>query len=226
MSIIREQKYSSPYEVGRAAVIRSLIPSGNGNPALDLGCGSGFYSRTLSEKGWLVTAADLEEENVAAARRFAHEGMVGDAFTILDRLRAHDFCLALALELVEHISQGELLLRRLHEVLGNGGRLIISTPNRISPEGFWGYYWGEKFRHWGKWNAWDDTHVKIYSSFGFLRLLRRNGWTVERVVGYWYRGKLPLGIDWSLPFAFSARFPFNRFGFNVIVCCRRAYLGE
>jgi 2-polyprenyl-3-methyl-5-hydroxy-6-metoxy-1,4-benzoquinol methylase len=219
--IVPDERYRSSYEQNRASIIRTLIPLGHGRHALDLGCGPGFYSRILAEKGWVVTSVDLEETNIAAAARFAHRTIAGDVLAVLPALPDNTFDLVLALELIEHMPQGARLPQEVLRVVRPEGLLIISTPNRLSPEGLGGYYWGEKIRGWGKWNAWNDTHVKIYTSFEFLGLLERFGWTIQKVVGYWYYGLLPLGVWWTLPVSSTPRFPLNRFGFNTIAVCSR-----
>lgn len=217
--IVSEEKYRTTYEQNRAAIIRALIPPGHGRPALDLGCGSGFYTRMLVEKGWRPTVVDLEDANIAAAARFAHRTITGDVLAVLPTLGDNSFDLVLALEVIEHIPQGGSLPQEIRRVVRPGGVLIISTPNRLSPEGLGGYYWGEKIRGWGRWTAWNDTHVKIYTSFELLRLLEHSGWNIERVVGYWYHGQLPLGVQWALPIQSTSRFPLNRFGFITIAVC-------
>src|SRR5512146_1686748 len=101
MPIVLEEKYEkSQYERGRVDLIRNLIPQGPGK-ALDLGCGSGFFSRMLKERGWTVTAVDMELSNVENATRFADTAVVGDVISSLPNLRGMDF--ALALEIIEHL---------------------------------------------------------------------------------------------------------------------------
>lgn len=220
--IVSDEKYLSPYEVGRTSVIRSLLPHrGESRCALDLACGSGFFTKLLAEQGWEVTAIDVEKENVAAARRFTDRAMVGEAPSVLRELRDNSFDLILTLELIEHMADADakLTLKELNRLTKRDGRLIASTPNRLSLEGLGGYYWGERIRRWARWTAWDSTHVKIYTSFEFLRLLKKTGWAVEKSLGYWFVGRLPLGIRVSLPFASASWIPFNRFGFNTIVLC-------
>jgi 2-polyprenyl-3-methyl-5-hydroxy-6-metoxy-1,4-benzoquinol methylase len=214
---------SSVFELGRVKLISALIPTGEQGMALDLGCGSGYFSRILSERNWSVMAIDTDPENVERAREFAKEADLADAISGLSRLPEGRFGLALALEIIEHMprSHGERLLREVLRVLEPGGRLLLSTPNRCSPEGLGGYYWGEKIRGWGRWNAWDDTHVEIYSARGILRLVRTCGFIVERVTGYWYEGNLPLIGRWRLPLRQSGMFPMNRLGFNTVLECRK-----
>lgn len=219
------EKYGrSPYEIKRADIIRRLIPSGDGGRALDVGCGPGFFSRELAARGWSATAIDTDPSNLELAQPFVKETRCGDALTVLPQLLAGSFKLALALEIIEHMpeTRGKTLLAELARILEKHGRLIISTPNKHSPEGLGDYYWGEKIRRQERWDAWDPTHVKIYSALELLRLLRSSGFVIERVTGYHYRGRLPLLGRWQLPVVATCHAPLNRLGFNVIVECRLA----
>ena len=225
---VGSSKYeSNEYEIGRSRLIGRLLPASGGGRALDLGCGTGYFSRMLQQRGWEVEAVDLDRENLERAKEFSVRTYHGDALRIVEGLPDATYHLVCAFEILEHVTRpgGESLLRQILRVLKSGGRLMISTPNRMSPEGLGGYYWGEKIRGWGRWNAWDATHVHIYSSWELLRLLRRTGFCIDRTFGFWFRGRLPLGVHWSLPWIESKRFPRNRFGFNVLVCCHRRAAG-
>lgn len=218
-----ETKYAVPYEVQRVALLESLIPTGNGANAIDLGCGPGHFSRVLTTRGWRTTAVDTDSSNIALAGAHAAETRLGDALSVLATLPAAHFELAIAFEIIEHmpLALGTELVTEIARVLKPGGRLLISTPNRHSPEGLGGYYWGEKLRKRGRWTAWDKTHVHIYSSREILQLLAASGLTVMGTTGYHYEGHLPVIGKWKLPLQQSRRFPLNRFGFNVVVECRR-----
>lgn len=211
MPIVLEKKYeNSQYERGRVDLIRDLIPRGPGN-AVDLGCGSGFFSRMLKDRGWMVTAVDMEVSNVENAKRFAESGIVGDVTSSLRNLKNMDF--ALALEIIEHLDDPEAFLAAARSACH--GRLLLSTPNRMSPEGWVGLYWGERLRNWGTWNAWDPTHTRIFTASEMISMLRKTGWKPKEIVGYWYKADKYI----SLPLKRSSRFPLNRIGFNTIVLC-------
>lgn len=212
-SAVHDEKYLRPYERDRLQIIRRLIPSTASGSALDLGCGSGWISRMLRAAGWSVTAVDLFPENVERARRFAEQALCADALSALRAMPAQSFQCCVVLELIEHLeaeADRTALLAELRRVAASGATLILSTPNRLSPEGLYGYYYAEKLRG-VRWTAWDPTHHRIYTSFELLRILRRSGWHPDSVIGYYYGGRL------SLPLTSSARFPLNRFGFNTIV---------
>ena len=213
-------RYQTSYEIGRAAVVRRLIPAGRGGSALDIGCGPGYYTRMLSEKGWRTTAIDTDPQNIESARSHADETRVGDAAGLLASLPESGFELALALEIIEHMpkAHGGELLKNIARTLKPDGLLLLSTPNRFSIEGLSGS-WGEKMAGWKKWDAWDQTHVHIYSSHEILTLLKLSGFFIRRVIGVHYKGHFPLIGSWGLPLNASGTFPLNRLGFNIIVEC-------
>ncbi len=221
---IAPARYESPYEVARSAVLAGLIPPGDGRAALDLGCGPGHYCRRLTERGWRATAVDTDPDNLAYAAEHAAATHLGDALEVLPSLPAEQYELVLALELIEHLprDRGEALVGGIRRVLKPGGALLLSTPNRWSLEGLGGYLWGEKLRGWGKWMAWDPTHVHVYSSGEILRLVKAAGFAVENVAGLNYAGPLPLVGTVGPALASSARWPMNRLGFDTIVECRKA----
>ncbi len=218
-------KYEGAYESGRVEILSALIPGRGGEQfAVDVGCGPGFYSKLLAARGFATTSIDTDAANLASAGRFAAETLQGDAVEVLARLPSAKYHFALALEIIEHMpkSRGEILLERLHRLLAPGGKLLLSTPNRLSPEGLAGYYWNEKIRRKAVWKAWDPTHVHIYTSFEIIRLLRSKGFEVERATGYDYHLPLPRLGRVKLLLSRSSTFPLNRVGFNLILECVKA----
>ena len=214
-------KYEGAYEVGRVEILSALIPSGQSRSAVDVGCGPGFYTKLLAARGFATTSIDTDTANLASAGRLAAETFQGDAVEVLAKLPAAKYDFALALEIIEHMprSRGETLLERLHRLLAPGGRLLLSTPNRLSPERLAGYYWTERIRRKAVWRAWDPTHVHIYTSFEIIRLLRSKGFEIERATGYDYHLPLPRLGRVKLGVSRSSAFPLNRFGFNLILEC-------
>jgi len=187
-------KYNSPYELIRTEIIQNMIVPCQQRKAIDIGCGPGFFSKLLKNNGWQVTAIDTDQENIKNTSEYATETYQGDAIVILSELSESQYDLAFALEIIEHmpLAFGVSLLEGTYKVLKPGGELLISTPNKHSPEGLAGCYWKEKIRGKRKWDAWDSTHVYIYSSWEILKLLKRIGFKIDLVTGYHYKVFFPM----------------------------------
>jgi len=70
----QERNYSACFELGRAE-----LPEPRGKKALDIGCGTGAFTRALEREGWEVRGVDVA---AAMARQGARRGLscaVGDA---------------------------------------------------------------------------------------------------------------------------------------------------
>lgn len=70
------------YEPDRIKIIEELIPDGLRKKAIDVGCGSGYFSEVLSTRGWSVMAVDTDPKSVENARRFVSEATIGDAISV------------------------------------------------------------------------------------------------------------------------------------------------
>jgi 2-polyprenyl-3-methyl-5-hydroxy-6-metoxy-1,4-benzoquinol methylase len=217
------ERYRSPFVAGRARQIEAILPGGRNRNALELGCGPGYFTRMLRDRHWKPTSVDVEPRHLEHATEAAETTLLGDAIAVIESLREGAFGLVLALEIIEHMPReaGEQLLAHAFRVLEPGGLLVLSTPNRWSLEGLNGYYIEELLRRRERWQAWDPTHQYIYSSREMLALVRRSGFSIDAVRGYWYATELPRIGRVRLPFEASAHFPLNRLGFSLSVRARK-----
>lgn len=209
----------SAFEVGRSKVIKAIIeryrPEGQ---ALDLGSGPGWFTRVLIENGWDVTDVDGEPSHEQQLKRLNANVLIGDVREILAGMEPGQFNMILALEIVEHmdVASAKALLKNIKRLLKPDGVLLVSTPNRISPIGFKDYYIRELLLRGEPWTAWHPNHIHVYSSWELKRVLKQCGYAIEKLTGYWF----DFTSLFKVPFSSSSVFPFNHFGFNVILECR------
>lgn len=118
-----ERAYADCHEVALGLVGGTLR-----GRALDLGAGQGRLSQALAERGFEVTAADINEDQFRAR---------GVRFLKLNLNRslplpAESFDLVMAVEVLEHLEAPRSFVREIYRVLTPGGLAIVSTPNITS----------------------------------------------------------------------------------------------
>jgi 2-polyprenyl-6-hydroxyphenyl methylase / 3-demethylubiquinone-9 3-methyltransferase len=106
-----------------------------GARALDVGCGGGLLSESLSRKGARVTGIDLAPGMVEVARlHAAEEGLEVDyrvaAAEELAAGQAQSFDVITCMEMLEHVPQPAQMLTTLAALVRPGGSVFVSTLNR------------------------------------------------------------------------------------------------
>jgi 2-polyprenyl-6-hydroxyphenyl methylase / 3-demethylubiquinone-9 3-methyltransferase len=101
---------------------------------LDIGCGGGILSEPLARLGAAVVGADPSQANIAAAQLHADDAGVSVDYraTTAEALadEGERFDLVLAMEVVEHVADLDLFIRRCTEMVRPGGLMITATLNR------------------------------------------------------------------------------------------------
>jgi 2-polyprenyl-6-hydroxyphenyl methylase/3-demethylubiquinone-9 3-methyltransferase len=101
---------------------------------LDIGCGGGILCEPLARLGAAMVGVDPAPANIAAARLHASESAIAvdyRAATVETLADAGErFDLVLAMEVVEHVANVGLFMRRCAEMVKPGGLMIAATLNR------------------------------------------------------------------------------------------------
>lgn len=136
----------------------------------EIGCGTGFFLRGLSEvKPELKLAGtDIYPQALAYARkRLPRAALIaGDARSLPLRRRFDVVC---ALDVLEHISEDESALREMGSALLPGGGFLLTVPH-----------------HPGLWSSSDVKfgHVRRYARGGVRRLFRAAGFEVLMMTAF------------------------------------------
>jgi len=101
---------------------------------LDIGCGGGILSEPLARLGAEVVGADPSSSNIEAAKLHAERGglTIDYRVTAAEALAdsAERFDVVLAMEVVEHVADVGLFVRRCAEMVKPGGLMVAATLNR------------------------------------------------------------------------------------------------
>jgi 2-polyprenyl-3-methyl-5-hydroxy-6-metoxy-1,4-benzoquinol methylase len=107
-------------------------------PVLDVGCGMGGTAIKLAEALSLsVTGIDISESYIATAREAAADANAPVRFhradVLRDELPAGPYGLIVMHDVVEHLPQPEIALKRLLPLSEDGGLLYVSFPPWLGP---------------------------------------------------------------------------------------------
>ena len=104
----------------------------SGKSFLDVGCGLGYFSQRLAERGADVLACDLGPSLVEETRRrVGCRAVVADALRLVDHFGEQCFDGLVSSECIEHTPDPAQALRQMVRVVKRGGLLSISTPNVV-----------------------------------------------------------------------------------------------
>jgi 2-polyprenyl-6-hydroxyphenyl methylase / 3-demethylubiquinone-9 3-methyltransferase len=101
---------------------------------LDIGCGGGILSEPLARLGADVVGADASASNIEVAKVHAADGGVTVDYRATTAEALADagerFDIVLAMEVVEHVADVDLFVKRCAEMVKPGGLLAAATINR------------------------------------------------------------------------------------------------
>jgi 2-polyprenyl-3-methyl-5-hydroxy-6-metoxy-1,4-benzoquinol methylase len=141
--------------------------------ALDIGCGSGYWTSELQRKGWTVEAIDPSESAVNLAKKQIKEAKfyIGTLETVDLPPAFYDF--ALMWHSLEHLHNPKAALKRVHDLLRPAGRLKLAVPNICS--------WEAKLfgRYWHALDA--PRHLFLFSPITLRLMLEAAGFRVIRM---------------------------------------------
>jgi 2-polyprenyl-6-hydroxyphenyl methylase/3-demethylubiquinone-9 3-methyltransferase len=100
---------------------------------LDIGCGAGLLCEPLARLGAQVIGIDPSASNVAAAKLHSERGHLAIDYrcTTVEEIDPRErFDIVLAMEVVEHVTDVGVFLKRCASMLKPGGMMVVSTLNR------------------------------------------------------------------------------------------------
>ena len=137
---------------------------------LEIGCGSGVLLGLALERGWHAAAIEMSPE-LADLARSANPGADVVCGDVTDHTVGRaDYDAVVALDVLEHVLEPEVLVRNCGAQLRRGGLLLLQTPNTA----------GLRHRLQGAdWEMRDPTqHVNLFSPQGLRGLLERSGFAI------------------------------------------------
>lgn len=152
------------------AAYLSLLPHCRGKSVLEAGCGEGYGADLMAEQARSVIALDYDELTCRhVARKYPRVRVLRGNLVTLP-FPGDSLDVVANLQVIEHLWEQERFLAECHRVLKPGGRLLITTPNRVtfSP---------------GRDTPLNPFHTRELSGAELTQLLVDAGFTVEFMGG-------------------------------------------
>ena len=123
--------FNAPRYLLRRYCVRKLLGDRGSGAVLDIGCGAGDLSYTLSRAGFRVTGIDFSDAAIEACKlRFA-DAVADDrlSFRKDDLYNVNEkFDVIVMMEVLEHIEDDLSAMQAVHRLLAPGGTVLLSVP--------------------------------------------------------------------------------------------------
>ena len=117
---------------------------------LDLGCGLGEFVELVREWGWRVEGVDNSPHGVEACRARDIDTTLADVSEFLATRRGEAPAAISAIQLIEHLPRDGWieLFERTHDVLADGGAMLVETINGLNAEALTAYFLADVTHTW------------------------------------------------------------------------------
>jgi 2-polyprenyl-3-methyl-5-hydroxy-6-metoxy-1,4-benzoquinol methylase len=145
---------------------------------LDVGCGNGAHLVQAARRCRTIVGMDYDVAHLVTGRRMAREAGVVNATLLAQDVTApfpfaaETFDAVLFLDVIEHVHPRIEVLTEIRRVLKDGGRLLVSAPNRDTR-------WRRTLRAAGLFAYSDPDHKIEYTRDEFVAELRRGGFELD-----------------------------------------------
>ncbi len=205
----------------------SFLPKKRGKTirVLDAGAGSGSLSLMLKEKGFTVSACDINPKQYAVSGIQCKKANLNEKIPY----RSGTFDYVMSLEMIEHLEDPWTFLREARRVLKPKGQLILSTPNvtHISSRVFY-LLFGRFIPFWSRRYMEFNWHIQPIFFWTLSFMLDHIGYVTKRTT--YNEGKLfPLfkmffkngRLYFGSPISISYLPKNDLFGENIIVVAEK-----
>ncbi|MFA6525247.1 MAG: class I SAM-dependent methyltransferase [Patescibacteria group bacterium] len=143
----------------------------NKGKILDIGCAVGYFLEVAKENGWEIYGVELSE----FARNSARNKLGAEIYPTLEEspFPNNHFNAITAFEIIEHMQDPNIFVKKINSLLLPGGILGISTPNLAN---------GKTFKNFTDWNCLTPPeHLFFFDKQTITNILEKNGFKVLEI---------------------------------------------
>tara|TARA_B100001093_G_C26564241_1_gene900082 strand:+ start:36 stop:740 length:705 start_codon:yes stop_codon:yes gene_type:complete len=163
---------------------------------LDLGCGGGLVSESLSRLGANVTGIDFVKNNIEIAKQHSYKKKlkINYKYANIETLKIKNkYDVIIMYEILEHLNDWETFLLNISKNLKNKGILVISTINRNILSKFAAIYLAENVLKWIPKGT--HTYRKFIKPQEITNCLESENFLIKNLSGLVFN---PIDMNWKI----------------------------
>ena len=225
---------NSPFDTYRNTVMSKILSCKSSGKVLEIGSNTGIMTKLYEANFTRIVLCDCDFFCLKGAKLNHGDNSQKIKFVCADAgdlpFKDAYFDIVIILEVIEHLHKDRhiQLLEEVLRVCRSGASVFISTPNNFSLPSMEGKLMELLIRGF-KWNAWDDTHQYIYSSWDFIRFLKCFNVKIAYFLGFYFLPgsllvRMPVFVQkilgyfsYLISYLFGRYFPLCYVGFTTIV---------
>ncbi len=162
---------------------------------LDIGCGGGLLSEPMSRLGANVTGIDASKKNIKIAKTHLKKSKLKINYVCAspENFKTKEkFDVILNMEIIEHVEDVELFIKKSSEFLKKGGIMFVATLNKTLKSYMFAIIGAEYILRWlpigtHEWEKFIEPHKLIeYGKINSLKLNKINGMKFNPLKNKWY----------------------------------------
>lgn len=175
------EKTNKYYSYSRPEMVK-FIPT-NAKNILDIGCGEGLFVASLNKKNNIESwGVEINQEVAEIAKNNLDKVLVGDALQVLDSIPDNYFDCIVFNDVLEHMENPYIILKKIKMKLNSGGVVISSIPNvrhvRVLRDLLFKKQW--KYEESG---ILDKTHLRFFTKKSIIDMFNSLDYQVVKIVG-------------------------------------------
>jgi 2-polyprenyl-3-methyl-5-hydroxy-6-metoxy-1,4-benzoquinol methylase len=168
---------------------------GKNKRVLDIGCGSGSFTKTLAQHGCKVTGLERNPESIKKVRPYCVEAIHVDLNScewpsVLKGEK--DFDVIVAADVLEHLYDPWKTLQQMVPLINSNGYFVISLPH-IGHAAVMACLMNGNFEYQDK-GLLDSTHIRF---FGFNNIEELLAQAKLKIIEVWYATALPENTEFA-----------------------------
>lgn len=149
---------------------------------LEIGSSTGYMTKAFLDNGCIIDVVEPNREAVDKLPKSVRKVFIGsiEDGKIYTQLENYDFIVMA--DVLEHLVKPEDALKKLSKKVTKETRLIVSIPNIASWVMRKQLFFKGDFEYQDS-GLLDSTHLHFYTTYSLPKVLLKNGWKVEKMIG-------------------------------------------